>query len=194
MKALTALRRFILVNSNTETQHEIRLYVQENLFDLARDFCVSTDSLTEALEKVPDDAALAVRLLETVRHSEAKQRDIKRVGRATAAQASADALASMATWDGDRIQVDLLSLLSSVLTKRQDLLIFTTDEFTVAIYQAPLCDLAKLKRRDLTAFVDANGVHIRWKTGGLNLRSQVDHRDADRIVMSVARNQAAVAA
>jgi len=193
MKALTALRRFILVNSNTESQHEIRLYVQENLPDLARDFCVTTETVTQTLESVSDDSALAVRLLETVRKAEATQRDLKRTGRATAAQASADALASMATWDGDGVQVDLLSLLSSVLTKRQDLLVFTTDEFTVAVHQAPLFDLAKLKRRDLTAFVDAKGVHVRWKTGGLNLRAQVD-AEAEKIVMSMARNTAAVAA
>ena len=193
MKALSALRRFILVNSNTESHHEIRLYVQENMQYLARDFCVTTDTITQTLESTPDDSALAVRLLETIRRAETIQRDVKRMGRATAAQASADALASMATWDGDRVQVDLLSLLSSVLTKRQDLLVFTTDEFTVAVHQAPLFDLAKLKRRDLTAFVDAKGVHIRWRTGGLNLRSRVDP-DAEQIVMNMSRNAAAVAA
>ena len=169
MKALTALRKFIVIHANTETQHEIRLYIQENLFELARDFCVTTDTITNALESVPDDSALAVRMLETIRKSEATQRDVKKEGRARAAQASADALASMATWDGERVQVDLLSLLSSVLTKRHDLLVFTTDEFTTSVYQAPLFDLAKLKRRDLVAFVDAKGLHIRWKTGGVNL-------------------------
>ncbi len=193
MKALAALRKFILVNSDTENQHEIRLYIQENLHELARDFCVTTDTITDALANVPDDSALAVRMLETVRKAEAKQRDLKKEARARAAQASADALASMASWDGERVRVDLLSLLSSVLTKRQDLLVFTTDDFTVSVYQAALFDLAKLKRRDLTAFVDAKGVHVRWKTGGLNLLSKVDPH-ADRIVMSMACRVAAVAA
>jgi hypothetical protein len=193
MKALTALRKFIIANGDTENQHEIRLYIQENLYELARAFCVTTDTITQALDNVPDDSALAVRMLETIRKSEATQRDIKKVGRARAAQASADALASMATWDGERVQVDLLSLLSSVLTKRQDLLVFTCDDFTISVYQAPLFDLAKLKRRDLTAFVDAKALHIRWKTGGLNLLSQIDP-NADRIVMSMLRNVAAVAA
>jgi len=193
MKALTALRRFILIHANTETQHEIRLYIQENLHDLARDFCVTTDTITAALDNVPDDGALAVRMLETIRKSEATQRDAKKVGRVTAAQASADALASMASPEGEGFRVDLLSLLSAVLTKRQDLLIFTCDEFTVAVYQAPLFDLAKLKRRDLVAFVDATGMHVRWRTGGLNLRPKVDP-NADRIVMSMTRNRAAIAA
>ncbi len=186
MKALTALRKFIIANSDSENQHEIRPYVRENLHDLARDFCVTTDTITKALESVPDDSALAVRMLETIRKSEATQRALNKEARTRAAQASADALASMAVWDGDRVQIDVLSLLSSVLTKRQDLLVFTTDDFTVSVYQAPLFDLAKLKRRDLTAFVDARGVHISWKTGGLNLRTQGDP-EAERIVMSVSK-------
>ena len=58
---------------------------------------------------------------------------------------------------------------------------------------APLFDLAKLKKRDLTAFVDADGLHIRWSSGGINLFPQVDG-DADRIVMSLPAKVAAAAA
>ena len=189
------LRRFILAKCNAEEQHEVRLYVQENLSELARDFCVTTGTISTALDNVPDDAALAVRLLETIRKAEALQRDTKKTARATAAQASADALASMARWDAEkeRAHVDIVSLLSSSLTKRNDLLVFTTDSFTVSVYMSPLFDLAKLKKRSLTAFVDAQGLHIRWGSGGLNLRPQMD-READRIVMSLPARTAAAAA
>jgi|CXWL01.1.fsa_nt_gi hypothetical protein len=194
MKALTALRRFILAKCNSEEQHEVRLYVQENICDLARDFCVTTGTIVTALDNVQDDAALAVRLLETIRKAEALQRDTRKTARATAAQASADALASMVKWHGEEAHVDMVSLLSSALTKRNDLLVFTTDSFTIAVYMSPLFDLAKLRRKNLTAFVDANGLHVRWPKGGLNLRSQVD-RHADRIVMSLpARVRSAAAA
>lgn len=74
MKALRNPRRFVLVKCNSEEQHEIREYVQENLYELARDFCVSTSTLVAALENVQDDAALAVRLLETIRRAEAPSR------------------------------------------------------------------------------------------------------------------------
>jgi len=184
MKALRDLRRFILAKCNSEEQHEIREYVHENVYDLARDFCVTTSSIVTALENVQDDAALAVRLLETIRRSEAMQRDLRKANRAKAAQASADALASMARWDGEKVHLDMASLLASTLTKRDDLLVFGCGEFTVAVYQAPLFDLAKLRRRDLTAFVDAEALHVRWKTGGLKLRSQADAH-AERIVMSL---------
>src|SRR5262249_30041174 len=149
------LRRFILAKCNSEEQHEIREYVRENIHGLARDFCVTTDTIETALENVQDDAALAVRLLETIRRAEAMQRDQRKVNRAKAAQASAEALASMARWDGEKIHVDIVSLLSSALTQRNHLMVFVSDEFTVGVFQSPLFDLAKLKKKDLTAFVDA---------------------------------------
>jgi len=195
MKALRDLRKFILAKCNADEQHEIREYVRDNTYEIARAFCVTTSTIEAALENVPDDAALSVRMLETIRKAEALLRDTKKKGRATAAQASADALASMAKWNGETAHVDIMSLLSSVLTKRTDLLVFTCESFTVGVYMSPLYDLAKLKKRDLTAFVDAKGVHIRWSggKGGLNLCPQID-RDADRIVMSLPARTAAVAA
>lgn len=193
MKALRNLRRFILAKCNSEEQAEIREYVHENLHELARDFCVTTSTIVTALENVSDDAALAVRLLETIRRAEAMQRDLRKNNRSKAAQASADALASMAKWQDGKVYVDIVSLLSSALTQRNHLMVFTADDFSVAVYQSPLFDLAKLKKRDLTAFVDAQGLHIRWKTGGLNLRPQTDN-DVDRIVVSLPARGAAVAA
>lgn len=193
MKALRNLRRFILAKCNSEEQSEIREYVNENLYELARDFCVPTSTITTSLENVPDDAALAVRLLETIRRAEAMQRDLRKCNRSKAAQASADALASMAKWQDGKVYVDMPSLLSSALTQRNHLMVFTADDFSVAVYQSPLFDLAKLRKKDVTAFVDAQGLHIRWKTGGLNLRPQTDN-DVDRIVMSLPARGSAVAA
>jgi len=193
MKALNDLRRFIIAKSNTEEQHEIREYVKENISDLARDFCVTTGTLQTALDNTPDDSSLACRLLETIRRSEALQRNRRKETRAKAAQASVDALATLVRWEGDKIHVDILSILSSALTKRNDLLMFTCDDFTVGVYQAPLFGIAKLKKRDLTAFVDAKGLHIRWTTGGLNLFPQID-AEADRVVMSLPSKAATAAA
>ena len=193
MKALRNLRRFILAKCNSEEQAEIREYVHENLHELARDFCVTTSTIIASLENVPDDAALAVRLLETIRRAEAMQRDLRKCNRSKAAQASADALASMAKWQDGKVYVDMVSLLSSALTQRNHLLVFTADDFTVGVYQSPLFDLAKLKKKNLTAFVDAQGLHVRWPSGGLNLRPQTDN-DVDRIVMSLPVRGAAVAA
>lgn len=193
MKALRNLRRFILAKCNSEEQAEIREYVHENLHELARDFCVTTSTIVTSLENISDDAALAVRLLETIRRAEAMQRDLRKNNRSKAAQASADALASMAKWQDGKAYVDITSLLSAALTQRNHLMVFTADEFSIAVYQSPLFDLAKLKKKNLTAFVDAHGLHIRWPSGGLNLRPQTDN-DVERIVMSLPARGSAVAA
>ena len=193
LSARTALRRFIQVN--TETPDEVRGYVRENVVELARDFGVTEDTITTAIAGVSDDAALAVRLLGTLRSAEATLRANKRKGRAAAAQVAANALASTTTFEDGRAQLDILPLLATVLTKRADLLVFTCDDFTVDVHQGPLFDIARLKRRDLTAFVDAEGLHLRWRggRGGLNLRSHADPH-ADRIVLNLSRTTVASAA
>jgi hypothetical protein len=193
MKALTELRRFIMAKSDGKEIHEVREYVLENIADLARAFCVTTGTIQTALDNTPDNSSLACRLLETIRKSEALQKDRSKQARAKAAQASADALASMAQWEGDKAHVDILSVLASALTKRNDLLVFACDDFSVGIYMAPLFDIAKLKKRDLTAFVDAKGLHIRWGTGAINLFPQID-AEADHVVMCLPAKVAAVAA
>jgi len=45
----------------------------------------------------------------------------------------------------------------------------------------------------MTGFVDAQGLHVRWPAGGLNLRSQPDP-SAERVVLSLSRNRIASAA
>jgi hypothetical protein len=78
--------------------------------------------------------------------------------------------------------VDIVSLLSSTLTSRQDHLVFEYRGEDVSIPMTLLYDLARLERADLTAFVDETGLHVRWVTGGLNLRSQPDaHADCVRV-------------
>ena len=60
---------------------------------------------------------------------------------------------------------------------------------------APLLDLSKIARArtDLTGFVDKHGIHLRWKTGGLNLRPQDDAK-AERIFVHLPARVPAVAA
>jgi len=189
--ALTALRRVIL--ANTETPDEVRHYIEEHIVDLVLDLGVTTDTITSMLEVVKDDSELAKKTLVAVKKVQASQRDHKRAGRARAAQAAAETLALRAVFDGDRVQIDLPGLLSTALTKRGDLIVFSTADFKVSVPQAILLDVAKLKRRDLSGFVDANGLHIRWPTGGLNLCSQSDPH-ADRIVLNLSLKATAVAA
>ena len=100
MNALNNLRRFIIARSNAEEQHEIREYVRENIANLARDFCVTTGTIQTALDNVPDDSALACRLLETIRQSAALQRDRRRAGRKEVASALLDRTLEVGTVSG----------------------------------------------------------------------------------------------
>ena len=180
MKILRDLRRFVLAKDNDDERHEVRSYILENADSIASAFGVTTEAIKLGLDRVEDDAALARRLLTEIKRAQADGRQRRTEDRANTAQTSADVLASVARWHGDAAHFDLLSVLASVLTRSQDLLVFTSDAFTVAIFMAPLIKLARLDRTDLTAFVDAKGLHVRWAHGGINLRPQTDP-SADRV-------------
>jgi hypothetical protein len=188
MKVLRDLRRFILTKSAEGNHAEVRSYITENIDAVACAFHVPAETIMGALESVPDDAALAAKFLETTQRAEALLRQHSRDIRARSAQASAEALASAVQWQGDRAHVDVPSLFSSALTRRDDLLVFTCDAFTVSVYMAPLLDLARLQRvrEDVSGWVDKDGLHLRWGRGGggLNLRPQQDP-DAAKVVLSL---------
>jgi hypothetical protein len=197
MKALRDLRRFILCKSAEGAHAEVRAYVTENLDTLARAFHVPVETLMNAVEGERDGGSVCTKLLETLRQSEAILRHDRRERRMRAAQASAEALASAVVWRGERAYVDMPSLLASALTRRDDMLAFAfDDDTTVAVYQSPLLDLAKIARvrDDLSGWVDRDGLHLRWgRAGGLNLRPQED-ADARKVMLCLTAKAAARAA
>jgi hypothetical protein len=184
MKILREFRRFILIKSAEGHHSEIRAYVFDNLNKLSLGFEVPPQVIVDAVEAIGDDRALATRLLETTIRAEDFLRKTRQERRARAAQQSANVLAAVTQWKGGRAHLDMMSLLSSALTRRNDFLIFVGDQFTVSIPMAPLLDLAKISRvrADLSGFVDAHGLHLRWRTGGLHLRSQTAPRAAGIMV------------
>lgn len=196
MNALRVLRRFILIKSAEGKAEEIRGYVLEQLPRFAEAFHVEPRTLLDALGSVEDDELLATKLLETIMKAEGILREQRRDERTRAAQASASAIASVAFWKGDRVMIDMPSLVASVLTRRDDLLVFSVEGgFTVGVYMAPLLDLAKIARAraDLHGWVDRTGLHLRWRTGGLSLRSQED-AEAERVILPLPPMPAVVAA
>ncbi len=197
MKALRDLRKFILFKCAEGSQADIRAYVVENIDSLAKAFCVPATTIMDCVEGVRDDNALACKMLETIMRAEHILRKTRRENRARAAQTSADVLAKTIRWEGERAVLDMPSLLSSALTRRDDLFVFLGEDFSVAISQAPLLDLAKLQRvrSDLTGFVDKDGLHLRWRTGGLNLLPQKETSlKTDRILLFLPPMPAIIAA
>jgi hypothetical protein len=180
MKTLREFRRFVLIKCAEGNHAEIRPYVFDNLSRLALAFQVPPQAIVEAVEKITDDRSLATRFVETTIRAEALLRKTREENRSRAAQQSADVLAAATQWEGNRAHLDMTSLLSSALTRRNDMLVFVGEQFTVGIWMAPLLDLARIARvrSDLTGFVDADGIHLRWKCGGLHLCPQGDARTA----------------
>jgi hypothetical protein len=197
MNVLRDLRRFILCKSAEGNHAEVRAYIVENLDALAKALCVPTDTIMTALEGEHDDGALCTKLLETLRRSDAILRDDRRERRMRTAQASANTLASAVIWKGERACLDMPSLFASALTRRDDMLVFAFDDrTTVAVYQAPLLDLAQIARvrADLSGWVDRDGLHLRWgRAGGLNLRPQHD-ANARQVILRLSSKAAARAA
>jgi hypothetical protein len=186
MKALRDLRRFILVKCAEGNEHEVRSYVREKIDKLAVTFRVPANVILGAMDGMKDDRALATRLLETIIRAETLLRRNRAEERARRAQESATILASTAIWVGERAHLDMASLFSSALTKRNDLLVFSCDRFTVGICQAHLLDLSRIARvrAELTGYVDSQGLHLKWRTGRLNLHPRVDPK-AFKIIVSL---------
>jgi len=175
MKIIRDLRRFVLIASaeGTHAHAEIRAYITDRLDELARALRVEVPSLAETVELTGDDR-LAGRLLDMTVRAEALHRAYRRNIRLLDAQAAADQLSRAIEWKGDAAHLDLPKLLSCALTRRQDSIVFTCDDFTVSLDMSALLDLSRIARvrMDLSGFVDRHGLHLRWKSGALNLISQ----------------------
>lgn len=182
MKALCNLRRFINAKNNEEERAEIREYLVENADDLSEAFGVSRTTFIQTVTKIEDDTELAIRVLDGIRRATSGDRKQRYTSRVTSAQQSAEILGTVSRWHHDGCEVDMPSLLASCLTRRQDLLVFVSDLFAISVRMAPLFDLAKLQRSDLTGWVDAKGLHIQWATGGLNFSPATDPQAARVIV------------
>lgn len=195
MRALRDLRKFILMKCAEGNPSEVRAYVVQNIDTIAYSFKVSAARIMDAVESTTDDRALAERLLETIMRAEMILRKARKERRAKMAQQSADILAASVRWSGDRAIIDLPSLLASALTRRQDMLVFTGEDFTVGIPMALLLDLSRIARvrADISGVVDREGLKLRWKSGGLNLRSQ-DNPKAEKIIVHLPPRVPAVAA
>ncbi len=185
MRALNDLRRFIKAKNNDEERAEIRAYLLGNAHDLSEAFGVSVDAFREAVSNVADDVELSIRMLDGIRSAAKDQRRGKYEKLVRSAQQSAEILGAVAFWRGERAEIDVTSLLSCALTRRDDVLVFVADTFAVGIRMAPLFDLRKLGRMDLTGWVDAKGFHVRWSTGGLNFVPTLDPHAA-RIIVPLA--------
>ena len=191
MQPIDALRRFILAKEDENAPEEVRAYANENATDIAGALGVSADTLRAGIAGVEDDAQLARRLLAEIDRARNEGREAKTRDRAARAQEAADAVGASTHWRDESAEIDLSALLASALTSRDDLLVFASDAFTVAVRMRPLFRFRQLRRRDAWAFVDAHGLHIRWGlAGSLNFPPCVEP-NASKVVVNLAPRSAA---
>ena len=189
MKPLSALKRFVNAKENEATLEalaEVRAYAVENAPELAEAFRTTVPEYLAALEAVGDDAKLARQLLASIKARQGKDSEKRARDVGEAAQEAADKIGHAARWVGDRATLDLAKLLEGALSGKNDFLEFASPNldpperiplapkgWTVSVPQAPLLRFKALGKRvkGATAYVDKNGLHVRWKTGGLNLRA-----------------------
>ena len=193
MKALQNLALFIRAKDTDDERHEIREYVATHVEELAHAFDLPVAVFQTTVEAIEEDARLAEQLRHDIKAAQVDHRYQKATARITAAQTSADVLGSVVVWENDRAVLDIVSLLASALTSRSDALIFSSEAFTVAIPMSPLFDVRRLDRFDLTGYVDARGLHIRWRTGGLNFCPHLD-RSAPQVIVHLPARAAILAA
>jgi hypothetical protein len=178
---MQTLRRLkCCIQDNSDATDTIRATALECAGEVARAFEMAEETFREWLETLPDDN-VGARLLLEIAEARARTRGARCALRLARAQASADVLGQAAGWEGDRCLVDVVSLLAATLTRPGDELRFECPSWTapVSFGMDILFEVARLERADLSAWVDPAGLHIRWRTGGLNLHpSSRPNRDA----------------
>jgi hypothetical protein len=191
---MRTLRRLkCCIQDNEGDADAIRAAALERAGEIARAFGMAEGTFREWVEGLPD-GEVEQRLLLYVAEAHAKARAARRSVRLVRAQASADVLGQAAQWEGDRCQVDVVSLLASALTRPGDQLVFECPSWPspVGFGMNILYEVARLERADLWAWVDPRGLHIRWATGGLNLHpSSRPNRDAVTVHLPAQRARSA---
>ena len=192
MNILLDLKRFITTKNRPEDAAEILKYVISNAETIAPEFKVDPVVFMVALIRNESDEKIVGRLSGEIKRVESKRRERKAAG---SAQESANQLGSDAIWENERAHLDMKVLFASLITKGRALMVFAEQGFEVAVYMQALLGLAKLKKQDLTGWVDVKGLHVRWSggKGGLDLKPQID-RDAERITVTLSPRAAAIAA
>lgn len=171
MRSLAELKRFTSHHDNDDDRADVRAYLLAHAGEVAALFGVDAEKIRASVDGVSDDGSLVKRLLSQIDAAQRKQRDEKTNGKIDTAQRSANALAEFsAYWRGAEAHFDFSRVLSEVVTLQRSHVTFIGDGWTTAISMRRLLDIAKLRREDLSAFVDAKGLHVRFgKVGQLNL-------------------------
>ena len=147
-----------------------------------------------------DDAELAPHLEAMLRQREEISRRARTNTTAERASTAATRISRSATWEKDLVRIDPALLLGDLLADTSNKYVaFSFDEHDITIDRAKLGDVSRIISSktypDRSAYLDASGLHLRWKSGrgGLNLVTQIPGvLERDRVLHVVLERPAAV--
>lgn len=144
-----------------------------------------------AIDLSKDDAELGLALAPAMGRYKRACFQVALVERDRRAEQAAARLIAASRTDGDRVVLDAGLLLGPVSAGPHDYLAFDLDAVRVAVPRRPMARGRVVLRGflDLAAFVDASGLHLRWRAGrgGLNIRPQLPRRDDHLLLVDLRR-------
>lgn len=147
-----------------------------------------------AVDLTKDDAELGLALAPAMGKYKGACSRAALIERDRRAEHGAARLVASSRPDGDRVVVDAGLLLGAVSGGSHDYFAFELEAVRVAVPRRPVARGRVVLRGflDLAAYVDATGLHLRWRAGrgGLNIRPQLPRRD-ERILLVDLRRHAA---
>ena len=163
--------------------HNLGAFLSANAEDLAAALCSTAEDLRASAD-LPDEV-VAPRLRARLGRRRELEQERKAQDDTEIAARAAAMLGRTVRWTEQGAVLDTELLLGDLLADRAKKYVsFTGDGFTTAVEREVLAKTALLRRLfiDVAAYVDAAGVHVRWRggRGGYNWRPQVvaaHHRD-----------------
>ena len=158
--------------------NNIGQYLAARASVLAPELAVPVATL-EAAAYVTDEE-IAPQLEALLRQRVEQSRSFRQVSAVERASTAASRIARSAVWEKSLVRIDPTLLLGDLLADTSNKYVaFSFDEHDITIDRAKLVDVSRVLTSktypDRSAYLDASGLHLRWKSGrgGLNLVTQI---------------------
>ncbi len=168
--------------------NNIGQYLAARASVLAPELAVPVATL-EAAAYVTDEE-IAPQLEALLRQRVEQSRSFRQVSAVERASTAASRIARSAVWEKSLVRIDPTLLLGDLLADTSNKYVaFSFDEHDITIDRAKLVDVSRVLTSktypDRSAYLDASGLHLRWKSGrgGLDLVTQIPNViERDRVL------------
>ena len=158
--------------------NNIGQYLAARAHVLAPELAVPVATLVAAA--LVTDEEIAPQLEALLRQRVEQSRTTRQVSAVERASTAASRISRSAIWERNLVRIDPALLLGDLLADTNHKYVaFSFDEHDITIDRAKLVDVSRVITSktypDRSAYLDASGLHLRWKSGrgGLNLVTQI---------------------